>query len=136
MKSAVPESLSRAKNTWIFIGSSLLILLVLLLLIAFLTLGFTKRKRIPSTGTDNRRQVFDEEGPGCDNKGFTLQEGRKKKEDSPTYINFRHQPSNHTIKSGILRERSRSASSSSIMRYKLDIPSALLYIFFVTVEVV
>lgn len=96
-------------------------LLIVLLLIAFLTLGFSKRKRAPSTtGVDNRRQVFDEEGSGCDNKGFVRQEGRKykKKEESPTYINFRHQPSNRTIQSGILRDnRPRSSSSCSTMRY-------------------
>lgn len=120
LKSATPEGLSRARNTWIFIGSSLLVLLVILLLIAFLTLGFTKRKRVPNAGVVNKRQVFDEEGSGCDNHGFVAQEiqkNKKKKEESPTYINFRHQASNQTIKSGILRERPRSTSSCSTLRY-------------------
>lgn len=109
LKSATgPEGLSRAKNTWIFIGTSLLVLLIILLLLAFVILGFTKRKRVPSTGIDNRGQVFNDE---C----FVRQDERKqkKKGESPTYINFRHQPSNQTIKSGILRDRPKSSSSSN-----------------------
>lgn len=106
LKPAAPEGLSRARNTWIFIGTSLLVLFVVLLLIAFLTLGFTKRK----PGVDNRKQVFDEEGPGFEDKCGA------RKGESPTYINFRHQPSNQTIKSGILLDRPKSSSSSSTMR--------------------
>lgn len=120
LKPAAPESLSRAKNTWIFIGTSLLVLFIVLLLIAFLTLGFTKRKRVPSVGNENRRQIFDEEGSSYENKGFVRQQGRKIKkggQESPTYINFRHQASNQTIKSGILKNhRPASSSSSSTMR--------------------
>lgn len=100
-------SLSRAKNTWIFIGVSIVALLGILLVVAFLTLALTKRKK--ASGIDNRRQIF--ERGAVENPAFVPD-----KPESPTYINFRNQPSNQTVRSGISginRPRSSISSSSS-----------------------
>lgn len=72
MKPTEPQSLSSAKNTWIFIGASIIGCLIVLLLIAFLTLGCTKRKRVGSpinVGLENKQHIF-ERGVGTENKGF------------------------------------------------------------------
>lgn len=88
---------------------------MILLLVAFLTLVITKRKKsIPeTTGIDNRRQIF-ERGAGKDNKAIDNKTERRK--ESPTYINFRNQPSNQTIRSGISANRPQSSISSSSLR--------------------
>lgn len=72
LKPTQPQGLSSARNTWIFIGASIIGCLIFLLLIAFLTLGFTKRKRVGSPismGVENRQHIF-ERGVGTENKGF------------------------------------------------------------------
>ncbi|KAF5304567.1 hypothetical protein FQA39_LY09618 [Lamprigera yunnana] len=107
-----PEYLSSTNNTWIFIGVALTILFVLLLFVAFITLAMNKRKRIP-----NQQMFRQDVGAGQTNKAFDANENRIEKggNRSPTYINFRTQPSNETLRSGIVltRPKSRSSSSSS-----------------------
>lgn len=101
-----PQAVTKAKNTWLVIGISIIALLVFLLFLAFCTLAFAKRKRPPSNvGTENRQHVF-ERGVGQDNKGFIPDCQRKQ---SPTYIDFRK----HRSKSGKIESRSESSLSSS-----------------------
>ncbi|KAJ8926389.1 hypothetical protein NQ314_021173, partial [Rhamnusium bicolor] len=118
LKPSEPQSLSRAKNTWIFIGVSIIGFLLFLLVVAFLTLGLTKRKRVPSpinTGAENRRHVF-ERGVGNENKGFVQDGGgTRRKEDSPTYINFKNENSTLT-RSAIATSRPESSISSTSSR--------------------
>lgn len=119
LKPSEPQGLSRARNTWIFIGVSIIGLLLFLLVVAFLTLGLTKRKRIPTpidAGADNRRQVF-ERGVGQDNRGFVRDQGKgRRKEDSPTYINFKNDNSTLT-RSVVATSRPESSISSTSSRF-------------------
>lgn len=118
MKANEPQSLASPHNTWLFIGSSLAILFILLLAVAFLSLCINKRKRA-RMGAENRQQVFAETS-GQDNLGYegsherdkkaTQQKGKKL---SPTYINFKTEPSNQTLRSGIILNRPESSLSSS-----------------------
>ncbi|RZB40172.1 uncharacterized protein BDFB_005771, partial [Asbolus verrucosus] len=124
LKPAPPQSLSRAKNTWIFIGVSIVALIIILLVVAFLTLALTKRKKTPaSAGIDNRRQIFERGVGGVDNNAFVHHETKPERSDqSPTYINFRNQPSNQTVRSGISVNRPPSSiSSTSSSSTSLDI---------------
>ncbi|XP_044749359.1 uncharacterized protein LOC123310056 isoform X2 [Coccinella septempunctata] len=122
LKPTKAQSLSRAKNTWIVIGGSIISFLVLLLLIAFLTLGCTKRKRSQEAGIDNRRQIFERAVEDVDNSrpksdGFT----KKPDEHSPTYINFQNQPSTESLNSGISRKSAAYLSPSTSSSTSLDI---------------
>ncbi|KAJ8973906.1 hypothetical protein NQ317_004177 [Molorchus minor] len=95
LKPAEPQSLSKAKNTWIFIGVSIIGFLIFLLIVAFLTLGLTKRKRVPTpinVSIDNRRHVF--ERGVQENKGFVGDDNHHR--ESPTYVNFRNENSTLT----------------------------------------
>ncbi|XP_060531947.1 uncharacterized protein LOC132705394 [Cylas formicarius] len=111
LKAGEPMGLAKAKNTWIFIGFSLLGLLVLLLVLAFLILGFTKRKRVQqpqNPATDNRRHVF-ERGVGHENKGL-VRDDEKRGGDSPTYVNYGDK---HEVAVEVRARSSFSSSSSS-----------------------
>lgn len=123
MKPSEPQGLSRAKNTWIFIGVSIIGLLVFLLVVAFLTLGLTKRKRIATpidAGAGNRRQVF-ERGVGQENREFVRDEAKvRRKEDSPTYINFKNDNSTLT-RSVVATSRPESSISSTSSRLVCNI---------------
>ncbi|KAL3267108.1 hypothetical protein HHI36_011248 [Cryptolaemus montrouzieri] len=122
IKPAKPQSLTKAKNTWIFIGVSILSLLVLLLLVAFLTLGCTKRKR-SSAGIENRRQIF-ERGVEEVNRAVTKTDGgaiRKRSEPSPTYVNFQNQPSTDSIRSALSNKSAAYLSPSTSSSSSLDI---------------
>ncbi|XP_044254023.1 uncharacterized protein LOC123004699 isoform X2 [Tribolium madens] len=110
LKPPAPQGLSRSKNTWIFIGVSIVALLAILLVVAFLTLALTKRKKRPSSGMENRRQIFER---GAINE--------PKPDQSPTYINFRNQPSNQTLRSVSATRPRSSISSSSASSTSLDI---------------
>lgn len=86
LKPSEPQSLTGAKNTWLFIGVFILAFLVSLLILAFI-LGCKKKKKIgtpTNVGIENRQHIF-ERGAGHDNKGYT-KEGERK--DSPTYIKY------------------------------------------------
>ncbi|KAF5305934.1 hypothetical protein FQR65_LT07545 [Abscondita terminalis] len=116
LKVSDPEYLSSTNNTWLFIGVALSILFVLLLLVAFITLALNKRKRTPILGVSNKQQIFHKDvGVGHTNKAFDTNDNsiEKTKQQSPTYINFRTQPSNDTLRSGINLTRPKSTSSSS-----------------------
>ncbi|KAK4887701.1 hypothetical protein RN001_003972 [Aquatica leii] len=123
LKVSDPEYLSSTNNTWVFIGVALSILFVLLLLVAFVTLAVNKRNRSPM-GTSNKQQIFHQDvGVGHTNKAFDTNDNNidKTREQSPTYINFRTQPSNETLRSGITMTRPKSTSSSSFSASSLDI---------------
>ncbi|KAK9872170.1 hypothetical protein WA026_016223 [Henosepilachna vigintioctopunctata] len=121
IKPAEYQSLSKAKNTWLFIGVSIISLLILLLLVAFLTLGCTKRKR-PSSGIDNRQQVF-ERGVEEIDKNLQKTDGvvRRRIEPSPTYINFQNQPSTESIRSVLSNKSAAYLSPSTSSSTSLDI---------------
>lgn len=113
LKEAEPQGLSTTNSTWVFIGVSIVGLLVLLLIVAFVILGFTKRKRQASdVGIRNRTHIF-ERGVGQDNKGFVKEGGRgvgdQGDEESPTYINFRKK----TAGQAVAGSRSQSSMSTS-----------------------
>lgn len=119
MKETEPQSLSTSNNTWIFIGVSIVGLLILLLIIAFFTLGVTKRKRqAANVGLENRKHIF-ERGVGHENKGFVEEGGRRQRhnEESPTYINFRNQR-NGPKASGSRSQSSMSSSSAGLEQVK------------------
>lgn len=116
LKPTEPQSLSDGRNTWLFIGSSLVVLFLLLLAVAFITLCFTKRNK-SRMGLENRRQIFNHKN-GNDNAAFIPETVKTRHEKTPTnyhtptYINFREHPSNETLISGIPRPRSSSSSAS------------------------
>lgn len=116
-----PQGLASPHNTWLFIGTSLAALFIMLLLVAFLSLCINKRKRT-KMGMENRQQVFDE-GTARDNMGYEAGPEKEKRQPekgrrlSPTYINFKTEPSNQTLRSGIiLSSRPDSSLSSSTTR--------------------
>ncbi|XP_018563780.1 uncharacterized protein LOC108905425 isoform X2 [Anoplophora glabripennis] len=123
LKPSEPQSLSRARNTWIFIGVSIIGLLIFLLVVAFLTLGLTKRKRVGTpvdAGTDNRRHIF-ERGVGQD-RGLVRDEQKvRAKADSPTYINFKNDNSTLTRSVVATSRPESSISSTSSSSGSLDI---------------
>ncbi|CAH1973441.1 unnamed protein product [Acanthoscelides obtectus] len=119
LKPAEPQGLSSAKNTWMFIGISILAFLIMLLIIAFVTLGCTKRKRVASPAgmaTQNKQQAFAKEA-GVENKAFVSEPG---KAESPTYIRFKNENSTLTKSAGESRAHS-SVSSTSSSSTSLDI---------------
>ncbi|KAJ8949709.1 hypothetical protein NQ318_013578 [Aromia moschata] len=122
LKPTEPQSLSKARNTWLFIGVSIIGFLIFLLVVAFLTLGLTKRKRIPTpinVGVDNRRQIFEREGVQ-ENKGFSHDENSRRRQSS-TYVNFKNENSTLT-RSVIASSRPESSiSSTSSSSRSLDI---------------
>ncbi|CAG9864711.1 unnamed protein product [Phyllotreta striolata] len=86
LKPSEPQSLSSAKNTWLFIGVSIVAFLIFLLILAFI-LGCTKKKKVGTPtgmGVENRQSVF-ERGAGHDNKAFSRDTARR---DSPTYVKY------------------------------------------------
>ncbi|XP_045479793.1 uncharacterized protein LOC123684544 isoform X2 [Harmonia axyridis] len=122
LKPSKAQSLSRAKNTWIVIGGSIISLLVLLLLVAFLTLGCTKSKRSQQAGIDNRRQIFErsvEEPDTGRQKSNSFV--RKRAEQSPTYINFQNQASTESLRSGLSAKSAAYLSPSTSSSTSLDI---------------
>ncbi|KAJ8919345.1 hypothetical protein NQ315_003929 [Exocentrus adspersus] len=129
LKPSEPQSLSRAKNTWIFIGVSIIGFLLFLLVVAFLTLGLTKRKRVPApvtAGADNRRRIFESDG-SKDNKGFVRDEEKLgKNEDSPTYINFKNENVSLTRSCVATSRPGSSISSTSSSSASLDISPLMI----------
>ncbi|XP_076252791.1 uncharacterized protein LOC143191505 isoform X1 [Rhynchophorus ferrugineus] len=94
LKPTEPMGLSKARNTWFVIGVSIMGVLIVLLVLAFLILGFTKKKATsPSSGglgVDNKRHIFERSG-SHENKGLVQDEdtpGQERREGTPTYINF------------------------------------------------
>lgn len=127
LKPSEPQSLASSKNTWLFIGSSLAALFILLLAVAFLSLCITKKKKKANLGTENRRQIF-EPRPQKDNDAFIPDKTTYRKQykefiddESPTYINFRAQTSNETLRSVDISRLSQSSFASTTVRYQLDI---------------
>ncbi|XP_030766460.1 uncharacterized protein LOC115890385 [Sitophilus oryzae] len=123
LKASEPMSLSGARNTWFVIGASIMGILLLLLVLAFLILGFAKRNvtspKTSALGIDNRRHIF-ERGVGPENKGL-VQDGdsitQERNKDSPTYINFDNQHTN----AGLVLRVASSASVTSSSSSSLDI---------------
>nr|CAI5863774.1 unnamed protein product [Callosobruchus analis] len=130
LKAVEPQSLSRAKNTWIFIGISILALLVMLLIVAFTTLGCTRWKRMASAvgmGTENKQQSFAKDH-GLQNKAFVDETG---KAEYPTDIKFKNEsaggfraPGSITSTSSriMLRVSSTSLDISPLMHTKKKTP--------------
>nr|CAH7716866.1 unnamed protein product [Callosobruchus chinensis] len=119
LKPVEPQSLSRAKNTWIFIGISILAFLVMLLVVAFTTLGCTKWKRMASAvgmGTDNKQQSFAKDR-GLENKAFVDETG---KAAYPTDINFKNESFTLSKSADVFRT-SGSVTSTSSSSTSLDI---------------
>ncbi|KAG5866724.1 hypothetical protein JTB14_000537 [Gonioctena quinquepunctata] len=125
LKPSEPQGLSSAKNTWMFIGISIVGFLVFLLVLAFLLLGCKKKKRVStpiSQGTENRQHIF-ERGVGHDNKAYELDENRRV---SPTYINYKRE--NSTARNVAVAARPGSSiSSTSSSSVSLDI-SPLMHV--------
>lgn len=100
-------------------------------MVAFLTLGLTKRKRVATpinAGTDNRRHVF-ERGVGHENRGFVRDEQKVlAKADSPTYINFKNDNSTLT-RSVVATSRPESSISSTSSRLVCDIIKLIMLRF-------
>lgn len=73
-------------------------------------------------GTDNRRQMFDQH-TGHDKDAFIAEVDVNRRryrefgEESPTYINFRAQTSNETLRSVDISRLSQSSLASSTTRY-------------------
>ncbi|XP_022903156.2 uncharacterized protein [Onthophagus taurus] len=114
LKASEPQSLSTSKNTWLFIGSSLAAVFLLLLAVAFLSLCITKRKKSHT----NMRQVFDTHAK--ENVGF-VDDKDKNRKGSPTYIDFRTQTSNETLRSVDINRSRSSISSMSVSSSSLDV---------------
>ncbi|KAI4462882.1 hypothetical protein MML48_4g00001885 [Holotrichia oblita] len=119
LKPSEPQSLASSKNTWLFIGSSLAILFILLLAVAFLSLCITKKKKKANLGTENRRQIF-EHRSYQDKDAFIPDKNADRKQykefigdESPTYINFRAQTSNETLRSVDISRLSQSSFAST-----------------------
>lgn len=118
-----PQYLASSNNTWVFIGVALTILFVLLLLVALLTLALSKHSK-SQMGLLNKKQVFHHDSAtGHTNNAFVTNGTEKseydsrRRRESSTYINFRSQPSNQTLKSGMFLARPQNTSSSSSYRY-------------------
>lgn len=96
-----------------FIGSCLAILIVLLLTVAFISLCFNKKKKA-RMGLENHKKIFIETKVQ-ENKEFhnDSKQVQAKQNLSPTYINFRSEPLNKTLKSESTLIRSESSLSSS-----------------------
>lgn len=120
LKMTEPLYLANGRDTWMFIGITIAIVLVVLLVIAMLTLSFSKRNKT-GMGDLNRQQAASRSvGVGKDSM-LVLGPGQPKyqsgrRRSSPTYINFRTQPSNLTLKSGAVPSRPESSTSSSSFR--------------------
>ncbi|CAG9768533.1 unnamed protein product [Ceutorhynchus assimilis] len=108
VKPSEPQSLlNKAKSTWFVIGGTIIGVLVVLLVLAFVILGAAKKRRPQDqqvVGAENRRHVF-ERGAGYENKGLVQDEAFTS--PSPTYLHFgdRHQV--------VLRPQSSLSSSTN-----------------------
>ncbi|XP_066146988.1 uncharacterized protein [Euwallacea fornicatus] len=116
VKASEPLGLAKAKNTWFVIGISIIGVLLILLILAFLLLGVGKKKR-PIEGrplaVENKKHIF-ERGVGVENKGLvrddeTLSESNQAEGTSPTYIHFGEQH----VTSVVLRPQSSFSPTSS-----------------------
>ncbi|XP_074038328.1 uncharacterized protein isoform X2 [Leptinotarsa decemlineata] len=121
LKSGEPQGLSSAKSTWMFIGVSIVGLIVFLLVVAFFILGCTKKKKVStptsSRGIENRQHIF-ERGAGHENKGYTEEDTRRR---SPTYIDFKNENTTMTRSVAVVARPGSSISSMSSSSSSLDI---------------
>ncbi|XP_072383378.1 uncharacterized protein [Diabrotica undecimpunctata] len=119
LKPSEPQGLSGAKNTWLFIGVSIVAFLVFLLILAFI-LGCAKKRKVGSptnVGIENRQHIF-ERGVGQDNKGFTIDSQRR---DSPTYVKYNNDNSTLLRNVSTVARPESSISSVSTSSGSLDI---------------
>ncbi|XP_017772514.1 PREDICTED: uncharacterized protein LOC108559681 isoform X2 [Nicrophorus vespilloides] len=115
IKPSSPQELAKERPIWIYVGISVIVVLLLLLGVIILATMVTKHRS--PLREQNVAQAFaaSEFGGGNETEDSCrkYKSGRRNQNPSPTYINFRSQPSNDTLHSDNNSNRTGSVTSSA-----------------------